>query len=89
MPETNEFPPPVFTWTGWHVGDDVDPTEPGKEWLTIEEDGEEYAVIVLRTDASIFDGNPGALNAAYAAREIRAQNIVRALNAMVERGEYA
>lgn len=30
---------------------DCDPPEPGKIWLTIREDGEEIAIIVLRTDA--------------------------------------
>lgn len=80
--------PPVFEWHGWNEGSDVDPPEPGKEWLTITEDGEEYAVIVLRTDLDIFRNDPGRLNAARAAREIRANAIVRALNTMVERGDY-
>jgi len=76
-----------FTWHGWEEGTDVYPEEPGKEWLTILDDGEEYAVIVLRTDADIFRNKPGQLTAARAAREIRANAIVRALNEMVERGD--
>jgi hypothetical protein len=76
-----------FTWTGWESGSDVSPKEPGKEWLAILDEGEEYAVIVLRTDAAVFDNDEGALNAARATRELRAQNIVRALNAAHEKGE--
>lgn len=70
-----------YTWTGWHEGSDVTPEEPGKEWLTIEEDGEEYAVIVLRTDASVFLSDPSALAKARMRREERAERIVAALNA--------
>jgi hypothetical protein len=76
-----------FTWVGWDVGEDVSPEETGKEWLTILDEGEEYAVIVLRTDASRFDGNPALLTAARATRELRASNIVKALNEMNEREE--
>lgn len=79
---------PVFTWVGWDEGEDVSPPEPGKEWLTILEDGEEYAVIVLRTDLDVFKNDPGRLTAARAAREIRANAIVRALNEMVARGDF-
>lgn len=85
----NEFPDPVFTWSGWHTGDECTPEEPGKEWLEILMDGEEYAIIVLRTDASIFVNDEGALTAARATREIRADMIVRALNELVARGDFA
>ena len=51
-----------FTWTGWYTGEEVSPEEPGKTWLSIEEE---------------------------AAREIRAENICRALNSLVEAGDYA
>lgn len=88
MIPAEEFPPPVFDWHGWNEGDEVSPPEPGKEWLTITEDDEEYAVIVLRTDLDIFAKDPGLLTAARAAREIRANAIVKAMNAMVERGDY-
>lgn len=71
---------PVYTWSGWEVGEDVTPPEPGKEWLTIYEDGEEYAVIVLRTAASIFLGRPELLERARAMRVERAERIVAALN---------
>ena len=76
-----------FTWNGWHEGIDCEPQEPGKEWLAILDDGEEYATIMLRTDASVFRLNPLMLNAARATRELRAQNIVRALNEMNDREE--
>ena len=74
-----------FTWSGWDSGEDVEPPEPGKQWHTIYEDGEEYAIIVLRTGH--FE-RQSEINAAEAAREIRAQSIVRALNELVERGDY-
>lgn len=81
---------PEFTWNGWFTAEDSgDGDVPdGEEWLSILEDGEEYAVIVLRTKASIFDGKPDDLAAARVAREIRAETIVRSLNAAVERGEF-
>lgn len=88
--EVPQDEPPEFTWTGWLTADDSgDGDVPdGLEWLSIEEDGEEYAIVVLRTKASIFEGKPDDLTAARAAREIRANVIVKALNAMVERGDY-
>jgi len=76
-----------FTWNGWHEGRDVSPEEPGKEWLEILDDEMEYAIIVLRTDAPRFQDRPGMLTAARATRELRAQNIVRALNEMNDREE--
>jgi hypothetical protein len=36
-----------FTWHGWE--DECEPPEPGKEWITICENGEEIATIVHRT----------------------------------------
>jgi len=75
---------PRYGWHGWNVGEDVTPKEPGKEWLTITEDDEEIAVIVLRTDASIFDGDPEALGSARLVRERTAAHIAKALNAMPE-----
>lgn len=75
---------PRYDWHGWETGYDVSPPEPGKEWLTITEDGEEYAIIVLRTDASIFDGDPEALASARRIREASATHIAKALNAMPE-----
>ncbi len=68
-----------WSWTGWYLGEDVTPEEAGKEWLTIELDGEEAATIVLRTDASIFDGKPEALAEARAQREQLAEAMVTAL----------
>lgn len=73
-----------YTWHGWETGDDVTPPEPGKEWIEISEDGEEFAVIVLRTDASIFSDDPDALERARNIREHRAQFIVDALNTWEE-----
>jgi hypothetical protein len=70
-----------YYWSGWDTGGDVTPPEPGKEWLTIYEDGEEMAVIVLRTDAAIYTGDDEALASARQVRETRAQLIVDALNA--------
>lgn len=71
---------PRYDFTGWETGDEVDPPEPGKEWLTIQEDGEEYAIIVLRTNAWIYEGDPEALASARRIREERAAHIVQALN---------
>lgn len=72
----------TYRWSGWHRGeDDCEPTEPGKEWLTIHEHDEEMAMIVLRTDASIFVGDDEALASARWVREERARLIVDALNA--------
>jgi hypothetical protein len=73
---------PHYDVTGWHDGAvEVDPPEPGKEWLTVRENDEEYAVIVLRTDASIFQGDPEALESARMIREQRASHIAKVLNA--------
>jgi len=73
-----------YAWHGWEVGTDVSPEEPGKEWLVITDDGEEYAIIVLRTDASIFVNDSEALVQARAIREQNADRIVAALNAYKE-----
>jgi hypothetical protein len=73
-----------YEWHGWNVGTDVTPEESGKEWLTITEDDEEYCIIVLRTNASIFDGDPEALESARLIRERHAEHIVKALNATPE-----
>lgn len=78
-----------YTWSGWREGDECDPEEPGKEWLTIEEDGEEYAVIVLRTGASIFAEDTPALSRARTERQARANRIVDALNAYSDAEESA
>lgn len=79
-----------YAWTGWDTGHDITPEEPGKEWLTIttldhegNANGEEIAIIVLRTDASIFVDMPGGadlLEEARREREQNAQMIVDALN---------
>ncbi len=37
-----------WSWSGWDEGEEIDPPEPGKRWLTINHWGEEYAVIVHR-----------------------------------------
>ena len=66
-----------FTWTSWD--DECDPPEPGKEWLTICEDGEEYAVIVLRTN---INRTPEQIAELRSGCEARAQTIVDALNAV-------
>lgn len=71
---------PTYDWFGWDNGDDLPIPEPNKQWLTITEDGEEYAIIVLRTDASTLIGNADAVFAAEADREARAAKIVAALN---------
>lgn len=71
-----------YTFSGWDEGHELDPPEPGKEWLTIYEDGEEYAIIVLRT--SVFEGRPAELNHERAVRVERAARIVDALNAYQE-----
>jgi hypothetical protein len=70
-----------YGWTGWHDGADIEPPEPNKEWLAIEEYGEEFAVIVLRTNASRFVESPEDLVLARLDRQMRADTIVNALNA--------
>lgn len=66
----------------WFDGEgDCDPPEPGKEWLTVEEDGEELCILVLRRAAF---ADEAALTAGRAEREERAQRIVNALNFMPE-----
>lgn len=81
-----ETPPVRWGYTGWDSGDDVDPPEPGKEWLTIgylDDAGffdEEVAIIVLRTDAKIFRDNPQSLVEARERDEKAAARIVEALN---------
>jgi len=68
-----------YSWSGWFEGSDCEPPEPGKEWLEIEEDGEEYAVIVLRADTF---ADSDSLAYARAERELRAIRITEALNAL-------
>lgn len=70
-----------YEWHGWDSGEDVVPPEPDKQWLTITEDGEEYAVIVLRTGS--LERGPQTAAAEYE-REQRAARIVAALNAYKE-----
>ena len=72
-----------YGWYGWDTGKDVSPPEPGKEWLTITEDGDELAVIVLRTDLDIFQRKPKLLETARLVREDRARFIVNTLNEAV------
>lgn len=75
---------PTYEWQTWSYGDeDCEPPEPGKAWLTILEDGEEYATIVLRTDAPHLS-TPAAVLEAQTVRESRADRIVAALNAYRE-----
>lgn len=39
---------------GWYNGqEDCDPPEPNTEWLAIEEEGEEIAVVILRTNTEL------------------------------------
>lgn len=61
---------------------DCEPPEPQKLWLTITEEGEEYAVIILRKDA--FGGREKSIKAAKGQRLLRARKIVAALNSHVE-----
>lgn len=78
----NPTPNPRYTWTGWSRGeDDSYPPEPGKEWLTICDDGEEMAIIVLRRDVALRQGGDAFLQDARKAREAWANRIVNALNA--------
>ena len=74
-----------YNWFGWDEGEDLDPPEPGKQWLTITEDGEEYAIIVLRSDAEErLSGRPDAVFEKERELEGRATRIVAALNAYRE-----
>ena len=73
-----------YSWYGWDSGEDLAPPEPGKQWLTITEDGEEHAIIVLRTDATDLIGRPDAVFEREAQLEARATRIVAALNAYRE-----
>ena len=70
-----------YACRGWDFGEDVEPPEPDKQWLTITEDDEEYAIVVLRTDA--LERGPQTAAAEYE-REQRAARIVAALNAYKE-----
>lgn len=70
-----------YSYSGWYFGaDDCDPPEPGKDWIAIEDEGEEMAVIVLRSGASIFQDDPERLRKTRAAKERDAETIVHALN---------
>lgn len=70
-----------YSWHGWDSGEDVDPPEPDKQWITITEDGEEYAVIVLRTG---HFNRRSDVDRAERRLEARAERIVAALNAHQE-----
>ena len=71
-----EVDEPVYQWLGWDEGEEIDPPEPGKRWLTITEDGEEMAVIVHRVT-----GRPDVDDARQMLAKVRrAQRIVDALN---------
>ncbi len=71
---------PRYAWTGWHDGaTDCEPPEPGKEWLTITQYGEEYAVVVLGTAA--FAEAPDALDDFRRDLEERADWICACLDA--------
>lgn len=61
---------------------DCEPPEPNKLWLTITEEGEEYALVVLRTER--FGGRYKSIKAAKGQRLLRARHIVAALNAHEE-----
>jgi len=69
-----------YGWTGWEHGEELDPPEPGKEWLTIgplNDDGtvtDELAVIVHRPS-----GHPDS-EKWRADKVARAELIVAALN---------
>lgn len=76
-------PPAVFGWAWDGEGEDVDPPEPGKVWITVgplDADGhveDEVAIIVLRLGGLTRDGEI----VARAVRERAAQLIVDSLNA--------
>lgn len=61
-----------FSWSGWES--ECEPAEPGKEWITICENGEEIAVIVHRATDHEDDGK-------WKGEKVdRARSIVSALN---------
>jgi hypothetical protein len=69
-----EVDEPIYGWIGWEDGEELDPPEADKQWLTITEDGEEMAVIVHR--------HTGRDDGTQMAQKIRrAQRIVEALQA--------
>jgi hypothetical protein len=74
-----------YQWAGWFDGSDAcEPPEPGKWWISIEdEDFNEYAIIVHR---STDDPNVNK-NTAVDRKERHAQLIVDALNAGVSHEE--
>jgi hypothetical protein len=68
-----EIDDPIYDWIGWEEGEELNPPEPGKRWLTITEDGEEMAIIVHR--------HTGRNDGELMTQKIRdAQAIVAALN---------
>jgi hypothetical protein len=73
-----------FSWDGWDSGEDVEPPEPGKEWLTVRENGEELAVIVHRQVEDALLDRHGRI-----AKRERAVRIVAVLNAAARRGEWS
>jgi len=75
-----EMDEPVYNWIEWEDGEEIDPPEPGKQWLTITEDGEEMAIIVHR-----HTGRNDGMQMAEKVR--RAQRIVEALNLAVDTQE--
>lgn len=79
MGKTYDIPESRFSWSGWYEGEgDCEPPEPGKQWLTIHDQDEEFCVIVLRRDLSSKSSE------AYSAKESelmeRATFLVEALN---------
>lgn len=69
---------------GWFDGaGDCEPPEPGKHWLTITEDGEEYAIVVVRRPEGMSETDPVHVEREAEASR-RAERIVAALNAYRE-----
>jgi len=68
---------PTYEVDGWFDGSkDCEPPEPGKKWLTITEEGNEFCIIVVRVDP--FD-DAGDRDRALCAAEERALRITRGL----------
>lgn len=76
--------PDHYAVEGWFDGEgDCEPPEPGKHWLTITEDGEEYAIVVVRRQPGVSETDPEHV-AREAAAWDRAGRVAAALNAYRE-----
>lgn len=82
-----EDEPPFYSWHGWESGEDIDPPEPGKRWLTITEDDEEIAVIVHRMSPRLNNAKLMTDKIVIADHIVKALNTATVTHALNEDGE--